>query len=60
MHIDSFSAECRQRYGKIALSRESAAFAEGQTADFGGNDVDPDESQQWAADGGDDAAGLAD
>src|SRR6185437_13865734 len=42
MHIDTFNAACRERYGTIALSRDAAAFANGQDSDYGGDAADPD------------------
>jgi len=60
MHIDSFDSACRERYGKIALSRDATAFADGQDAEYGGDAADPDENYEWDDDGADDAASFGD
>lgn len=60
MHIDTFNAACRERYGTIALSRDAAAFANGQDSDYGGDAADPDANYEWDDDGADDAVGFAD
>lgn len=60
MHIDSFDSACREKYGKIAVSRDAAAFADGQDADYGGDAADPDANYEWDDDGADDAVGFGD
>jgi hypothetical protein len=50
MHIESCEQRMPRSVRQIALSRDAAAFANGQDADYGGDAPDPDANYEWEDD----------